>query len=301
MAETTQSIQPSSLDRFMWDRGIKLFDLVGPKNGGTIAFAVNAALHTALSIGFLIASFVNQNADKASKFAIMWPIFLALGIGFGVTTVFWHRRTKRSNRSEIRLSAEGLKLVLKIFNHIGYNQNAHSNTWGAWVGCSKSNRTPPALQWLSDNFGIGRRRTAADVLQPESYTILDRAAFAYNRANGVLQARSTSTPESLTRLRGSIHQAADEAMVAVVNQIATLERMPESANAITRQVEKDLKALEELADRVETIAAQQPSFVESAGSSSAMLGVLEQLRLDQAARAELLHSPDEEQSNYHST
>ena len=90
----------------------------------------------------------------------------------------------------------------------------------------------------------------------------------------------------------AIMAAVDDAMVGVLNQVGTMERIPEGGTAIRSQAEADIASLKELADRVESMQAAAPKIVDHLAAPSPIQNVLDQLRQDEAARDEL--EPDSE-------
>jgi len=267
----------------MWDRGMALMGFVGNWRGGFLALVINSVIQVILGIGFTITGQLWRDAD-ARVFQIMGPIMLLVGIGLGIGAVYARARARQIPRSEVKLTSEATQLLYRILGHIGwhYDQNRYSASANQWN------------HWMS-NVGLSSilgRKTSSQILRPETFEILDRAAANFNRAHGVFKANKRSDNASLSRMIPAAQAAADEAMISIFNQIAILERTPESSIALQKQIDRDLSNLKELSDRVEHLAGGPQSLTEQYTSTTAMQSVLEQLRYDAAAREELV--PDDE-------
>jgi hypothetical protein len=280
MDSNAAPIEPSSLDRFLWDRASSLFNLGVAASGGVLALLIVGGIHTLLGLSFLIAFSNTAGAPPHTAFGVLSAVFGTVGpvlLGLGIALV---QRKKGRSRPEIKLTTDGVKLVLRIMSHIGW---ANPNPQNMVFGMARSSAPAQFLR----SFGLGLRKTATDMLRTESAEILERAAKNYNRIYGLLNSKGSNVGATLSHLKPSLMAASDEAMISIFNQVAMMERVPESSEGIAKQIERDIRALEEVASRVEEIAHRTPTLTESYSSSSQMQSVLENLRLDDAARTEL--------------
>ena len=135
-----------------------------------------------------------------------------------------------------------------------------------------------------------RQRQSKECLQASAFDALDKAAFQYNRIAGAL---ASGHPE-MSRLAPTVKAAADQSMADMFHVGYLLDAYPESQSSAQAKADQEIAALTELANRLESIQ-QVPASQELALSKpSPIKSVLEELRLDQLARAELA-KPQEEQ------
>lgn len=265
--------QPSSLDRFVWEKGMKLISF-GPK-GALLGFSVAAAINGTLGIIFTTIGATVKG---------MQEMFVAGGITLTVATimgsiVLWNYRTQKQSQSEINLNPQAVKMLSQLIGHIGCfnpdfmqnrSQRYQSAMWGQW--------------W-------GGARTSSQILGPEVYEMLERAAFQYNRLAGLLQLAKDATGRP-SKLEPNIRNAADEAMLGILNQVAPVDRRPESASAVQKQVDHQVGQLEELGNRLEAMIADRANSFDRMSATTALDSVLEDLRLEQAALEEIRYRPD---------
>lgn len=121
--------------------------------------------------------------------------------------------------------------------------------------------------------------------------LLESAASAYNRVAAVLSANHEIP--SIAKMAARVTLAADESMAEIFHLAATLSRYPEGLEGGRLRVEGQIKALEEVADRLESLAASGVGNLENRLRSN-VDDVLSELRFEQLARAEL-QSPEEPQ------
>lgn len=256
----------SSLDRFIRERAVHLVGVRWGTQGMFLALMINAVVHTTVG-GILTAVALSNPAKGVLPVGV---VLLVAGIGCGIGSWFAARKMRSTVKTEPRLTAEGQRLIIKLASHVG---------WSNWQGsywCSQSNF----------NWGMGKK-TSSQVMHDASFELLEAAAAQYNRVSGLLQIQGAVLSPTIEKMRPSIREALDETMIAVINQVALLEGSPETASAIRQQVAHDLSILTELGDRIESIRAQQPTLTERLAGGSAILDVLEQLKMDEAARSEL--------------
>ncbi|MBV6457354.1 MAG: hypothetical protein HONBIEJF_00462 [Fimbriimonadaceae bacterium] len=260
----------SSLDRFIRDRAAQLIGIRWGSRGAALGLAINALVQSLVG-GILLAI-----SSREPELLWVGAGMLALGIGCGIGALFAKRKMQEATRPETRLSAEGQRLVIKLASHVG---------WSSWAGgnggCSQR------FQW-----SMGRR-TCSQVMHESAFELLDAAAAQYNRVSGLVQIQGAYNSPTIDKMRPAIREALNDTMIGVVNQVALLEASPETASAVRIQVIDDIAILAELGDRIETIRAQTPSLTDRLSSSSPILDVIEQLKMDEAARSEL-HGGDSE-------
>jgi hypothetical protein len=145
-----------------------------------------------------------------------------------------------------------------------------------------------------------RQQSARQCLNPVAFEMLDKAAFQYNRVAGIL---GTGHPE-VARFGPTIKAAADQAMADVFHVGYLLDAFPESQSTAMAKADQEIAAFTELADRLESMQKQPALGAEVASpTSSPISNVLEELRLDQLARAELVkpvEEPQQQQININS-
>lgn len=262
------AVAPTSLDRFLWQRGAALCGVNFSGRGAVIALGVNAITQTALGLTFSLIALFNVGSPIFPSFITIGPICLLVGIGLGLGARSAAKRLKATVPREVRLTPEAVQLILQLMHHVGWQEagryGQHHAAWNPWA-----------------------QRSSSQVLDPETFQFLERAASAYNRAYAWVGKRGAQSSPALERLSPAVEAAADEAMVVVLNHIASMKRIPESAASAAKPIEAQIAMLEELASKVEAIAGVEPTFTESLAQPSAMRSVLEQLRMEEQARQEL--------------
>lgn len=266
----------SSLDRFIRERSVQLFGLNWSSRGAFIALAINAVAHS--TVGGVLTAIALEN--PARGLSLVGSILLSVGVACAIGSWFAWRKVKASVRSESRLTAEGQRLVMKLANHVGWSSWSQTGSWSSSPG---------------GNWTMGKR-TCSQVMTDSGFELLDAAAAQYNRVSGLLQIQGAIHSPSIEKMRPAIRAAMDDTMIGVINQVALLDVSPETAAAIHHQVIHDVGVMKELGDRIEAIRAQTPTLTERLSSSSPILDVIEQLKLDEAARSEL-HGDDSELRN----
>lgn len=261
---------PSALDRYLWQKGLHLLGWVFNSRGGMLALAINAAVTFVVGSVFLTVAMATRDPEIFPVFSILGPALMTLGVGLGVGATVLSKRQRANQRSTIKLSSDGQKLVQKLMQHIGWtnNQSQSQNQW---------------------NF-LGffyQPKTASQALRPEPFQYLDIAAGSYLRLMATVGNDAVPSNPAIQRMAPSIVVAADETMTALFNLVAIFENTPESAPSMRKQIEQLLLTLSELVKRVESIASQAPTLTEEYSSPTAMRSVLEQLRMEEQARKEL--------------
>lgn len=269
----------SSLDRLMWEKGSSLVNGVHGYRGGFLALGINSLVQGTLGFVFTILG-LTLPSSESGPFLVIGPIMLTIGAGLGIAAYFLGRKIAKLQKPQAKLSMDGSRLVIRILSHIGW-ANMNSFRYGA--------TTSP---WL---WSFGGRRTSEQVLSPAAFNMLDRCAQEVLRILGSLNSGTPIRAQGLESLKPSILAAVDDTMIGILNQVGTMERIPEGGSAIRAQVEADIASLKELADRVESMQAAVPRIVDHLAAPSPIQNVLEQLRQDQAARDEL--EPDHTAQN----
>ena len=264
--------EPSSLDRFVWNKSWSLIGYVGPR--GQALWHLIAGLSMGLTgLGLTIGSLAAfTSAAFIPLFATGFPLFVA-GI---VTTALGVRLKKRFAPvapSDVRLTYDGQMFLIKLANHVGWT-NGHQrwahNNWRYW-----------------SNIAFGGPRTASQLLDAETFNALNAAAAEYNRICGLLENHQMKTQRTFKEKQPVFKAAADEAMTVALNNAAILEKFPESRGEGLRTVQGKTNDLKELADHIERMFGLPQTLTETLSDSSVMNQVLEQLRLDKIARTEL--------------
>ena len=271
-----EPVETSSVDRFIWDRGSGLLGYgYAHDQNGPLGLYIGGVIQTVLGIAFGVIGLLGT-APRATTFGVIGALEFVVGVDMIVGGLLLQRKLGREIRTEARLTAEGRKLLTRVFQHVGWtqHQNLHMGwNWGGW--------------------GRWGKRTSAQVLTPESFALLEAGAFEFNRLSGLLKIDGSRIHPTIDRLRASIRAAADEAMIGIWNQVAILEKMPESRSSITRQIESDIGALREMGERVEGLQKSERTLTDRLSGTSAIDSVLDQLRLDESARAELASDEDD--------
>ena len=257
---------PSSIDRFFWTKSTKFF--AGSINNFgmgawimTTCFGIAAVLF--LTMGLLIKGFPMAFTYIFSPFALA-----SLGLAIAL-----EMRGKKPIQSEVKISANGRRLLHKIGNHIGWYDHDHMR------GYQKN----AFNDWWKNMFGI---KTASDVLKPKSAELLDIGCSHYNRLTGLLKLGKDGQGRS-SNMAPQIQAAGDEAMMSLLNQIGLFEDNPEMENVIVSQCSGQIEKLKELADRYEEIVSGPTTLADRLSSTTVMDSVLDQLRMEAQAHEEL--------------
>ena len=258
--------EPSSIDRFFWSKGVKLFGYTNQQ--WQLAGIINSVAHSLAAATFIILSILVKGIP------IVLPLIFSVAAVISLSATFWNsRRIKRSTQSELRLSASGRRLLFKIGHHIGwhYHDALHNNRGNQWN------------TWWQNLVGV---KTASQVMTPTGALLLESGCSEYNRISGLLKLAKDLTGRS-TALLPQIKAASDEAMVSLINQVALLEEAPETQAAIDAQCRTQIDKLHELANRYEEMLSGPVTLADRLGSSTVMDNLLDQMRLEAQAHEEL--------------
>lgn len=257
---------PSAIDRFFWSRGPKLYGYAGQT--WQLAGIILSVAHSIAALLFIILDVTIKG------FPSLLPIIFTIAAVISLAGLSWTViRNRKNAQSEVKVSTNGRKLLYKIGQHIGWNdQYAPHN-----------NRGNPLTGLWQQLFGV---KTASNVLTAKSAELLEAGSSEYNRISGLLKLANESNGRSST-LTPQIQAASDEAIVSLINQIALLEDNPETQNAIISQCEIQISKLKELADKFEEVMSGPVTLVERLSSTTVMDNVLDQLTLEAQAHEEL--------------
>lgn len=262
-----------SLERFLSLRGQQLLGQSYPRAAQRIQIAIGSGL-VALGLGIGLVAYSSGGSFLPAGLGPLLAGAVNLGVGAAMK-LRWN-----SPATEVKLTPEAKAFLLQLFRRY------HSWGWPAW------GMTPG--EW---NGWAGRHQGRA--LQPPAWTgfaappvddvtlgLVRRATFEYNRIAGTL-AMTAGSHAALAKLAPRLTAAADEAIADVLHQAAMMSRYQESGNVARAQLESRIESLREMAERIEAIAAKEPSLTEKVGYRNKMDDALEELRLEQLARMEL--------------
>lgn len=263
------------MDRFIWSKSTTYFGYVG-QAGSVLAFLIPGVVVGLFGLGFSLAAMLSPVKQ------LFYPGFIQLGMGltFLATAGFLRRKYRNTPQSEVKLSGDARALIHRLATHIG---------WTDWNAQHRQHGFRLEVLGLS----IGGPKTSADKLKPFTFGLLERAAAHYNKIQGLLTTKDSKSATILQKHEPGIKAAADEAMIVSLNQAALMEKFPESSENCRTVMEARIRDLEELSSRLARIIHGQMTVTEALSSGSVMGSVLEQLRLDEAARTELNRAEDE--------
>ncbi len=121
-----------------------------------------------------------------------------------------------------------------------------------------------------------------EVLQPETFALLESAAQKANRIYGMLEQVEAMSASPIKSMAPSIAAAADETMAAILHIAAQMNKFPESSKSVEGQTQSQIAELEALAEQMERLCA-----VSETPSSTRLQTVLQALQADLRAREEL--------------
>src|SRR5438552_3632516 len=111
-----QDLGVSSVDRYMWERGVSMTGYVYGGRGGVIALSINGSIQTALGAVFTGVGILAEPIP----FLYLGPIFGTVGLGLLAGAYFWQKKLGRQILPQAKLSQDGMRLVMRILNHIGW-------------------------------------------------------------------------------------------------------------------------------------------------------------------------------------
>ncbi|MBX3118324.1 MAG: hypothetical protein KF784_04605 [Fimbriimonadaceae bacterium] len=270
-----QRHEPSSLDRFIWSKATAFWGYSGV-NGTFLGFLIPGVIVSLIGLGLTLGGMLSTVK------ALMIPGLIQLTVGsvfLGISQMI-RRRHRNVPQPEVSLTSDARALIQRLATHIGWNE---------WNSQQRNN------SFRIDIFGMsfGGPRTSSDKLKPFTYGLLERSAAYYNRIQGMLKTKDSRSATLLQKHEPAVKAAADEAMIVSLNQAALMEKFPENSENCRKVIEARIRDLEELSKRLSNLVHSQMTVTEALASGSVMGSVLEQLRLDEAARQELGRAEEE--------
>jgi hypothetical protein len=257
---------PSAIDRFFWSKGSKIYGYAG--HTWQLAGIILSVAHSIAALLFIILYV------SAKGFPVVFPLIFGIAAVISLVGLSWTYVRNKNTQSENRISSSGRKLLYKIGQHIGWNdQYAPHN-----------NRGNPLISLWQQLTGV---RTARNVLSPNGTEFLEAGCSQYNRISGLLNLAKDTTAGRSSNLMPQIQAASDEAIANLINQVALLEDNPETQNAVASQCQIQVSKLTELANRFEEALKNPLTLTERLSSASVMDDVLDRLSLEAQAYEEL--------------
>lgn len=263
-----QGTGTGSLERFVKTKGW-LFSSV---NCSRRAFKIQGMIGgSLLAVGLAIMAMPLFGAEKQLFFASLGPV-IAGGTNLIVAAAM-KKRFNSAAKEPMTLSSEA-RSVMRALNR-KYNPRKawewDDSMWQEQMGWT------PGTQ--------GSAAASAD-LSEAVLEELEKAAYQYNRIAAVLVAAG-SAQSSVVRMATKVETAANESMGDVLHQAGLLAAFPEGSEAVSMRLHGTIKDLTELADRTQALLLAEPTFTERLVQRTGIQDVLDELRLEQAARSEL--------------
>jgi len=233
----------------------------------------------AIAVALVIAGLLAHTAPIC--FSAIGP-FIAGMVNIAVASAI-KKKTVSGNPNAVRLTPEAKQMMSVLLWKFVWRQTPwflNDELWGS-SSCGTGGDGGYRAAW-------DRKYSAQfDTLPAQTLALLEAAALNYNRIQGTLELRR-QTDTVLERMASKVSIAADETMADILHQAALFGRFPETSAAIVRKIEDSISKLQEIADRLEKIALTEPSFEEKLISRSGAQDVIDELRMEQLARTELI-------------
>ncbi len=265
MTVSNNSFDHSSIDRFFWSKGARFVGGFGG-NGLAIGMLIGSGVQFLLALIFALVYY------SSAKLPPIYPLFLITTAIFGTVSYWANKKRGQLIKTEVKLSSEGKKMLSKVGQHIGWY--SPEQVYG--TSNYKAN-------WWYIAFG---RKTAATVLSTEASLLLEQGCKDYNRIMGMLNLEKEAGVHQRA-IAPKIEAASDEAVISLINQVALLDKNPESKSAIEGSALQQISNLAELADRYEQLIYEPKTVVSRFQSSTMMENVLSELRSESRAWNEL--------------
>jgi hypothetical protein len=191
----------------------------------------------------------------------------------------------------VPLSAEA-RGVLRALNR-KFLGRAHPWAWDYSYWQEEKQAWSGANNW---GWGPNPIRAAQPELTSGVLEVLEMAAFQCNRISAIL-ATASGSQSAIARLSGKVSRASDEGMAEILNLCGMMGAYPEGVEAVQLRLDGAIEDIRELGDRVQALAATEPTFTERLATRTGLHDVLDELRLEQAARSELGSHSDEHSQN----
>lgn len=273
--ESSGAEDMSSLDRFIMARGmalsgggdlnnrLRVMGILGGVYSGIASVEVLISLFLTKTEGFLPLIF--QGGAFGLTAAILLSVRAAL-----------KRRARQTAPVQTTLTPEARDMLLMLLNHLqratgspfGHRARMRRSMAGAVLPMESTHRSRP-------------------LLAEETFELLERAAYEANRLYAVLTESALSKHPALQKLAPAALAATDEAMASILHTAALIERFPESAPQRREGIETQTAELRELAEQIETMASAAPAAIREGAEISRIQTVLQGLRAEQRALAEL--------------
>jgi len=274
--------QASSLDRFLRNGA---HDFLGSTWGGNSSALAGGIWGGLLGGGlaFLFASVTVGSPDVGA--AVSGGIAAGM-VSLGVVGAM-RKRLARFEKPTVKLSDEARRFLFRAMRQAF----GARYTWIVHEPRMKERIQERRRALFSARIDEWEQRPAESFLHPDVFALLDAAAKDYNRIQGELTLAEAEPGVTLKKMKPAIMQAANETMADLLHEASMMETYPERGGSAGRVSERHLAALRETADRVEALHASEPDVPEGLAATRTMDSVLEDLRMEQIARAEL-QAPD---------
>jgi hypothetical protein len=269
----------SSLERFVRARGPLFAGGSYGKRSANIQMGAGAAI---CATGSVLLFLPLAGVDWHVMFGAIGPMtagIVNLAVGFVMK-----KRLASTRSISVPLSDEAKSVIVQLNRK--YLRSRGSWSWdeaayrGQWGHHPHAIRRQHGFSQLFDTPRLSRQ-----VLDK-----LERAAYQYNRITALL-ITSASHP-AISRVASKSGDACDQAMADVLHQAGWLSRYPEGADAAANRLDVSISEMMELGDRIQGLATSEPTFTERLAARSEMHEVLEELRMEQAARSELIQKTE---------
>ena len=262
-----------SLDRYITERGAALADVTNDARRVKI-MGILATVYGLLGAGELSLGLAVGGAAH-TVFLIQSAFWLATG---GIMASIrggmkWRMRQKQQAIS-VPITPEAKLLIQKLLTHL----------YG-WPFSRVHRRLHYRRQANQEGNPLPESLRCSEVLNEEIFTLLEAAAQQANRILGMLDQAHDNPNSPLKEMAPSITAATDEAMSAIFDTAAQIEKFPENKSHAEALVQSQIADLQALAEQVEQLNA-----VTTIRSTTRLHTVLETLRADLVARQELNES-----------
>lgn len=266
---TTEEMR--SLDRFVTARGAVLAGVTSDARRvrvmGILASVYGLLGAAEAGVGIAMA----MSGKPLTALLIQGGTFLLTGgLMAGIRQSFKHRM-QQDPTLPVEVAPEAKALLQRLLTHL----------YG-WPLSRVRRRRRFRRLMQQQTLALPNEARCESSLQPETFTLLERAAREANRIYGVLGQVKGVASSPLDQMAPSITAAADEGMIALFQMAALIEKYPESRESTRGQAEKQIADLRALAEQVE----KQHALSETA-SSTRLHAVLHALNADNRAREEL--------------
>jgi hypothetical protein len=263
--------QISSLDRFVNGRG-PVFAGVTDDSRRILALGFVGGFYAVMGVGLVASGLMHSGAAQV----IPGLSFLTCGTVVTGVREWLRRRPNAEMTCHAPVTPEARALLRSLI--------AHLNGWAFGPRMRRLRLRRAMRRGLLRSM---HDRRCEDVLSPAAFRVLDDAARELNRIGGALALDQPPAGSTLGEMAPNIRAAADEAMAEILHDAALLDRYPEGAARLEEQARQRIAGLRTLADHVQRLQSTGDVPLQAGTSASRIENVLEQLRADEQARAEL--------------